>query len=487
MQSIDQHITILEAFREQVLRGRFFENLQPGERVPQRARLNAALRELLVWQRPAVETCRDLDWPYRIFRDCADFFEQQVSASPAASISPDIRREALLFLALLPFPGQWKWLKKALHDDPGSPELNAHVSSETQAIAAKLAKKSQKRYKLRHFCQVLKKPKLPDEKGVLRIFSLPYVFADEGLLAEIGRSFIFYVEPPMGVVFRHTWLRLFSHGNDPCVFGVGGAEDADFILTQPNTVATHLAHGDYLESGQDSLPADSAVYDLVFNATFDDMRRKRHAHMLDLLLEPRLARFNAVFLGRGSDANVQAFREMVYAKGLQDRVTVMPNLRRGDVPGVLAKCRMGVHLSLYENNCRAIYEYLRADIPVVVSSSMAGMNMDIFNRHTGLAVQDNLLAHAIRDVDKHRAGYSPRQWFWANTGSDLASRKLNAVLKEVFARCGYRWTEDIVQMTSSGATRYAHARDYARFHPEFERLLGLINDKTRIPIRLSID
>ncbi|BBO93452.1 glycosyltransferase [Desulfosarcina ovata] len=487
MLSATQNIATIMAFADQVDTDRLFDSLDGTELIHQRVQLNDALRALLLWQRPELENDKGLDWPYRVFRERAAFFTRMVNATGSETQSPEVKKEALLFLALLPFPDQWQWFRKACRAYPKAPELMAQLASETGKISRKLNKKKQKQYKLRHFCQVLKKPRLPEEKGVLRIFALPYIFADGDLLNELRRFYILYIEPPIGVAFRQTWLRRFSHGTDPCLFGVCGAEDARFLSAQTNTWATQLAHAEYLDERIDLPPKTMPQYDIVFNGTFDEMDRKRHRRMLELLQESPLRHCTAVFLGRGSEDNIAAFNQMVRAKALEGRVQVLTNLKRGEVPEILAKCRMGVHLSLNENGCRAIYEFMRSDIPQVVNSSMAGTNMDIFTPQTGLAVKEHALAATIRHVVDHTVDFAPREWFLANSGSTIASRQVNGLLKNLFLHSGYVWREDIVKMTSSGVSRYADPNDIERFRPQFIQLLDIIRGKTRIPIRLSVD
>ena len=69
-----------------------------------------ALIQLLVWQRSFLESERGLDWPYAGFRKRISFFEKPARESSDAFI----QKQAGLFLARLPFPGQWQWLPQHL-------------------------------------------------------------------------------------------------------------------------------------------------------------------------------------------------------------------------------------------------------------------------------------------------------------------------------------------------------------------------------------
>lgn len=448
-----------------------------------RTRLRTALNDILVWGRPHLERTRGLQWPYEQCALLAPALEQTYLQHDDKTVT----KQALLFLAFLPVPNQWRWLAKALdvlHDDP---EIINFLANERQTIQAKLSEKSQSTFKLRHFVQILKSPRLPHEKGVLRIFSLPYLFLDKQVLKKIADHYFLYVEPPMGVVFRHAWWRVFTELQDPCVFGLGGEEDRHFVAMQANTHVISLAHGDYLRETTPPHPARAKDIDIVFNATFDDMARKRHFLMLQLLKDRRLVTKKALFIGRGSHRNVQAFTRMVETQGLSDRVTILSNVRRQDIPAYLARCKTGVHLSLYENSCRCVYEYFRADIPCVLSSAMAGVDMTICNAQTGKVGRDEQLPEIIEHVLLQRSSYSPRNWFLAQSGSQHNSRKLNASLANIFAENGSVWRNDIVELTSSGASRYLKKDHYRRFLPEFEQLLALLQSSIAPSVNLVVD
>jgi hypothetical protein len=261
---------------------------------------------------------------------------------------------------------------------------------------------------------------------------------------------------------------------------LGGEEDRAFVCAQFNAETTPLCHGDYLEDFPgEAPPAAPKRFDIVFNASFDDMPRKRHETMLDLLQHPRLSGATALFLGRGSESNVASFRRRVHESGLSNRITSLANIPRLEVPRLLAQCRMGVHLSLYENGCRAIYEFFRSGLPCAISSSMAGMNLDIFNPATGLAVPDSELPSAISNILSSIYTFQPRHWFTAQSGSFHSTRNLNKVLKALLQSRGYVMDSDIPPLASSGASRYATVSDMELFRRDFEWLLSCLMVRPR--------
>ena len=477
----DRAIDILAHFFHRLDSGRWFHETSDSDLEAMRQEVRRALFRVLLDDRPRLEAAQGLAWPYAALRRSRPFLAE-IAACDASARD---RLQAMLFLALLPFPGQWRVLKDLASREVPPPEIEALLAEERRKTDAKLAMKRQKSYKLRHFCQVLKAPRLPGEKGVLRIFSLPYLFYSvPGLLKRLGERHLIYLEPPWGVLARHAWLRVYADLKDPCLVGAGGAEDRRFLETQEGVVPVPLAHGDYLEEEEPLPPPGEKRYDLVFNGLYDDLPRKRHETVLQLLMRPELSGVTALFLGRGEPSNVIAFRGKVDALGLGPRVTVLDNLPRREVPGYLARCRMGIQISLHENVCRSIYEFFRADIPCLVSSAMAGFNFDHITPETGVLAADNALAGAILHMLGHLDRFAPRRWFLRHSGSRNSSRRLAESIREVAVRQGYAWREEIVPMGSSGANRYVDPADYHRFLPEFDALLGIFRE---FPLPVRID
>lgn len=436
-----------------------------------------------VSRRNEIETTLGLDWVYDMLKVKESEFTDIVKFGASA----DARREAFIFLSTLPFPGQWNLLSKFENNLENNKEIKDLLANEKSRIAHKLEKKKDKTFKLRHFCQILKKPISGNEKGVIRIFSLPYLFANQPLLKALNSKYFIFIEPPWGVLARHAWLRVFSTLDDPCLFGVGGHEDTLFLQTQENILTTHMAHGEFLNEGETGSLNAEKKYDIVFNSSFDEMPTKRHAFFLDVLADKSLRHIRTIFIGKGDEQNVSAFQNLVKEKNLENRITVKANLFRSEVPDILVQCRVGVHVSMHENACRCVYEYLRSNLPVIVTSSMAGFNFDTVNSKTGLVVTDDGLPQSILYVLNNIDKFTPRDWFLKNTGSSNSSRQLNSQLKFIFNRLGYRWTEDIVPLGSSGANRYMSLGDYEKFEREYRELYAILKKYAAMRIDLTIE
>lgn len=533
-------LAYLDSFIEKIDNGTLFHCRDADHFTDLRITLRKVLIDLLFHRRPEVERKRGIDTVYAHFRQNISFFtsfiQPETQCTPPTantSIDPFISKQAELFLAFLPFPGQWEWLNHVTTKYPDNGEVQLFLKNETDRIQRKLEKKRHKTFHFKDFCQILKPPtpllKSPPtplpvekevpmdkgivmEKGVLRIFSIPYLFfLVPDLLKQISRHYVLYVEPAAGINFRHEWLRVYATLEDPVLFGLSSSEDRHFIDSQQGTLTTHLAHGDYLEpfplAPHQNLSSPHKVspshkispshhpeegeeknYDIIFNNTFDERDRKRHTLMLDLMHHPLLDKTTALFIGRGSKKNVMEFKQEIKQKGLEGRTQVAANIKRKEVPAFLAQCRIGVHLALQENGCRAVYEYLRSDLPCVISTATAGMNLQIITPETGMAVEDDALPEAIAETlqrQKRGPRFHPSAWFAANSGSAHSTRALNEVLTSLFQTLGYPWQNDIVPLTSSGLGRYADKRDYQSLKPHFKALFRLFSNEKRLPIRLS--
>lgn len=477
MTDFHRRLQIVDAFLDDLDGERLFSDPDPACR---RTEFRRAWIDLLVWDRPQLEAGRGLDWPYEALARRRAPLE-----ALAASQHAERSVQARLTLGLLPFPGGWKWTRRIVREMGADHEVRTFVADEDRRIQAKIAKKDQKSFKLRHFCQVLKSPVSQEEPGVLRIFSLPYAFENRPLLEALGRDYILYVEPPWGVLARHAWLRNFCELERPVLFGLSGAEDRNFVATQPGLAATALCHGDFLED-EPVPPRETPTFDLVFNATFDDMPRKRHDFFLTLMGDSRLQHVRALCVGRGDMDRVGEFEEKVRERGLAERIMVRANLPRREIPELLARCRAGIQVSLHENGPRAIYEFLRSDVPVVLSSCTAGVDFNTFQPPAGRVVPEAELVDAIQEVLEKPDRFRPAETFRKRTGSEKASEMLNRELRKLSESRSLKWSRDIVPLGSSGASRYVRDEDLERFRPDFESLLALFREKG-MPLRLRLE
>ena len=530
-------LAYLDNFIEKIDNKTLFHCWNPDYFSEIRTTLREVLIDLLFHRRGEVERERGINTIYALFCQRKAFFTSRVTShahaesnresNPKPPLESEERvtsKQAQLFLAFLPFPGQWEWLDRVSKHFKEDDEVKNFLEKERHRIQRKLDKKRNKTFHLKDFCQILKPPSLPMEKGVLRIFSIPYLFFSvPDLLKKINQSYFIYVEPAAGINFRHEWLRVYAGLEDPVLFGLSSPEDRQFIGSQSGTLTTALAHGDYLEplpeissrnrseitspfspspfmerglggevkalkSKKELFQSSQKTYDIIFNNTFDERDRKRHALMLDLMNHPLLKRTTALFLGRGTAKNVAGFQKEINEKGLEKRTHVVANIKRKEVPQYLSQCRIGVHLALQENGCRALYEYLRSDLPCVISTATAGMNMEIITPETGMAVSDDDLPEAIQEtLEKEKTGgqFSPAEWFKKHAGSHHATRALNMELQDIFQTLGYTWQQDIVPLTSSGLGRYAHKTDYQAFKPHFDTLKKLFLSEKSLPIILE--
>ncbi len=458
-------LDLLKDFFVKLSQGTLFDTTDRRYHRRLRSDVRIALHRLIDAGRPFLESECGILWPYEAIQSHTGYLEEALENNNAFQ-----NDQARRYLSLLPFPNQWHYLLAWPQYWPEDQEIDAFLTAEHQRLARKAQKKRQKTFLLHHLCQVLKPPELPLEKGVLRIFSLPYIWLDPNLLGYVSKHYILYVEPSAGIHMRFAWLRHFANLENPTLIGAAAREDRLFLNTQPGIRTTHLCHGDYVDPDANSETSIFKSYDLVFNGTFNDMPLKRHELFLKLLNTTGLKHVSALVLGRGTPDNVDRFRKMVQQYNLEARVETVANLKRSQVPGYLRKSKVGVHLCLHENGCRSIAEFICTGLPCVVSALTSGVSEGMINGQTGVAVPDADLAMAIKDVLTNYRSYAPRDWFLSHSGSYRKSEELNQVLKELYAELGATWRTDIVPIGSSGVNRYAHKKHLKRFMPEFEKI-----------------
>ncbi|MFC1820891.1 hypothetical protein ACFLZG_07410, partial [Thermodesulfobacteriota bacterium] len=145
-----------------------------------------ALGQLLIWERPVLQSTKGIEWPYESLKRRFSIFEKIAQESK----NNTMKLEAQLFLGLLPFPKQWERLTALEKNAKNHPDMQTFLSQESAKIAAKIQHKPQRHFLLRHLCQVLKSFQSPKEKGILRLFAMPYLWVRPDLLNQISRKFI---------------------------------------------------------------------------------------------------------------------------------------------------------------------------------------------------------------------------------------------------------------------------------------------------------
>ena len=105
-----------------------------------RGQAGKSLFELLVFKRPFLETAKGLNWPYDELKRLLPVFEDAAENAK----KPNIRREAGLFLCLLPFPGQWKRLIDAENNPGANREIKELICDEKKGSWPSLKKSARK-------------------------------------------------------------------------------------------------------------------------------------------------------------------------------------------------------------------------------------------------------------------------------------------------------------------------------------------------------
>lgn len=469
-------LDLLSMFFNQVKERHLLENQNPEHHQKLRQDVRASLHRLVDFGRPILAVQQKMLWPYQALIDHEKYFHETLNDTAF------LKDQALRYLTLLPFPGQWQRLLEAERVIGSDPEMDRFFRSELTILNRKVKKKQQKTYLVHHMCQVLKTPNLPKEKGILRVFALPYLWIDQDLLKALSERYVLYVEPSAGIHLRFAWMRNFTKLEDPVVIGAAAEEDRMFLKTQKGIIVTHLCHGDYVDPELVTPVQRDKDFDMVFNSTFDDIPLKRHELLLKCLGAPRLKNSTALFIGRGNDENLRQFEKMTQQYGVTERVTVKANIKRTDVHQFLARCKIGIHLCLHENGCRSVAEFICAGLPCVASELTSGLPNGMINPETGKIANDQNLETAIADTLQQWHTYNVRDWFLNHSGSINKSRELNKVFKQLFKTLGYEWKTDIAPLDSSGVNRYFKKQDLETFMPEFEQIYQIFKHLPQMPV-----
>src|SRR5262249_48307468 len=138
------------------------------------------------------------------------------------------------------------------------------------------------------------------------------------------------------------------------------------------------------------------------------------------------------------------FQEQLRRAGIEDQVTLFQGLKGPEINSVLNRSKVHVLLTKIEGGNVALMEAMAANVPSVVYKHIIGPRKGDFNAMTGVLADDDELPQALADtVDAHDR-FRPREWFLQHTGFQIATQKLNEVLRENALARKEPWTRDIV-------------------------------------------
>ena len=99
------------------------------------------------------------------------------------------------------------------------------------------------------------------------------------------------------------------------------------------------------------------------------------------------------------------------------------------------------------------------------------------NASTGILSSDEALAQNIEYMLDHLADFAPRAWATAHTGSENATRILDAALRSAAVAQGRPYTESIVETVNAPNLAYRHPADRRRFDADYAFVLSCLRSR----------
>ena len=245
--------------------------------------------------------------------------------------------------------------------------------------------------------------------------------------------------------------------------------DFDFIEgLGTNLVPTRLGAGDWADPSQfHPKPLDERQFDVVMVGAWDPLKRHDLLFRAVADISRRTRPLRVGLVGYDMTWTQQDVASLAEKHGIADQVTYLSKVPYAQVTEMLCDARVGVLLSKREGANRGIYECWMADVPTLVYKHHRGVNLDQIVPENGLLVDDHELAAGIEHLLGRPAPVAPRAWALKNTGSVVATRRLNELCRELSARRGLPWTRDCVERTYWG---YVAEADRIAMNPHWAAL-----------------
>lgn len=265
-----------------------------------------------------------------------------------------------------------------------------------------------------------------------------------------------YVGADMDVVVQAPWRR--DHG-----YVVG---------LDANLRAVRLGAGDWVDpqTFSSDRPARAREFDLVAVSAWSAL--KRHGDLFQAVanLKRRGRQLRVALIGYPLDWTQETIRRFARDHGIEEQCTIYESVPQSTVAEIVGNARAYVLMSRREGANRALYEALFCDTPVVVYEGHRGVNTDIIRGGVGTLYDAEGLDAAISRILDNRDAYRARAWADEHTGYRNSTMELNRLLRELSARRGLPWTQDIAEKKNAPELLYANPRDVERFADEYELL-----------------
>jgi glycosyltransferase involved in cell wall biosynthesis len=300
-------------------------------------------------------------------------------------------------------------------------------------------------------------------------------------LSRLMRRYTFVLEPCWSGYCDPSVLMFIAPGH-PVIVQCFTPEDLAFVRdVGPPLVPIALGPADWVDADIFAPPTGGTkTHDIVMVANW--ARHKRHALLFQALSAIRDRAVRVLLIGfpwAGRTAE-DIRREAAATAGAGTTVDVLEKLPPAEVARHVSQCKTFVFLSRKEGDNKALVEAMFADVPSIVYNQTIGGARSRINGETGMLSSDEELPDTIRYMLDHHQQFHPRAWALANTGSRVATAKLDAMLRRVTSENRGMYTRGIVEKTNAPNLAYKAPGDKALFQADYDFILSCAR---RLPVR----
>jgi glycosyltransferase involved in cell wall biosynthesis len=164
----------------------------------------------------------------------------------------------------------------------------------------------------------------------------------------------------------------------------------------------------------------------------------------------------------GDDRN--AILSMIDDYRLAGQITIFEDLEPPAVNEILNQAKVNLLLSRQEGSNRSLFEGFFAGIPGLAFANHIGIPIDHFTPQTGRLIAQHELADALLYFRERWTEFDPRPWALANIAPEVATARLNLLLRQLARENSEPWTQDIAcKCNRPGLQYYPDDDDRHRF------------------------
>lgn len=181
------------------------------------------------------------------------------------------------------------------------------------------------------------------------------------------------------------------------------------------------------------------------------------------------ARFAVVLSSWGGVTD--EFEQLLDYYDVGTSLDVFSDRNQSELNDLLNASSVAVLLSLKEGSNKTLFEAMFAGVPVIMLEENIGVNKDYINSATGRMVKEIDLADAIVDLADRGGELSSRDWAIENIAPERSTRKIAALIRQVFEPGEVATGDLLVKVNSPEATYFDLASTAAL--PHVRQVLGL--------------